>query len=146
MFFLDSRFLLYEYRHKLTEQLKHDVHALLTCFHIIKSVTHGKEHRLHSSSVRCGVELRVTLGDVTDTNKVGSGLKAVDALLKAFKSRYTEKAKMLFLCQFVLGSQLFEERSGIPVYINKRKKTIQTIHKTLHKPYISLIFRALRNV
>ena len=88
MFFLDSRFPLYEYRHKLTEQLKHDVHALLTCFHIIKSVTHGKEHRLHSSSVRCGVELRVTLGDVTDSDKVGSGLKAVDALLKAFKSRY----------------------------------------------------------
>ena len=34
------------------------------------------------------------------------------------------------------------------IFINKRenKKTLQTIHKTLHKPYISLIFRALRNV
>ena len=88
MFFLDSRFLLYEYRHKLTEQLKHDVHALLTCFHIIKSMAHSEKHRLHSSSVRCCVELRVTLGNVTDSDKVGSGLKAVDALLKAFKSRY----------------------------------------------------------
>ena len=117
MFFLDSRFLLYEYRHKLTEQLTHDVHALLTCFHIIESVTHGKEHRLHSSSVRCGVELRVTLGDVTDSDKVGSGLKAVDALLKAFKSRYTAEVNPLCLCQFVTGCQLFEERSGVPVNI-----------------------------
>ena len=117
MFFLDSRFPLYEYRHKLTEQLKHDVHALLTCFHIIKSVTHGKEHRLHSSSVRCGVELRVTLGDVTDTNKVGSGLKVVKCLFKTFKPRYTAEVKPLCLCLFVLGSQLFEERSGIPVYV-----------------------------
>ena len=35
-----------------------------------------------------------------------------------------------------------------PLYVNKRgnEKTIQTIHKTLHKPYISLILRALRNV
>ena len=34
------------------------------------------------------------------------------------------------------------------LYVNKRgkQKTIQTIHKTLHKPYIPLIFRALRNV
>ena len=117
MFFLDSRFLLYEYRHKLTEQLTYDVHALLTCSHIIKSVTHGKEHRLHSSSVRCGVELRVTLGDVTDTNKVGSGLKVVKCLFKTFKPRYTAEVKPLCLCLFVLGSQLFEERSGIPVYV-----------------------------
>ena len=36
----------------------------------------------------------------------------------------------------------------VTIYVNKggNKKTIQTIHKTLHKPYISLIFRALRNV
>ena len=67
--------------------------------------------------MRCGVELRVTLGDVTDSDKVGSGLKAVDALLKAFKSRYTAEVKPLCLCLFVLGSQLFEERSGIPVYV-----------------------------
>ena len=34
------------------------------------------------------------------------------------------------------------------IYVNKRgkQKTIQTIHKTLHKPYISLIFRMLQNV
>ena len=95
--FFDSRFLLYEYRHKLTEQLTHDVHALLTCFHIIKSVTHGKEHRLHSSSMRCGVELRVTLGDVTDSDKVGSGLKAVDALLKGFKSLNSAEVESLLL-------------------------------------------------
>ena len=117
MFFLDSRFLLYEYRHKLTEQFTHDIHALLTCFHIIKSVTHGKEHRLHFSSVRCGVELRVTLGDVTDSNKVGSGLKAVDALLKAFESQYTAEVQPLFLCQFVTGCQSFKERCSIPVYV-----------------------------
>ena len=79
MFFLDSRFLLYEHRHELSEQLPHDIHALLSCLHIIKSMTHGKEHRLHSTSVRCGVELRVTLGDVTDSDKVDSGLKAEGA-------------------------------------------------------------------
>ena len=34
------------------------------------------------------------------------------------------------------------------IYVNKRgkQKTIQTIHKTLHKPYIYLIFRMLQNV
>ena len=34
------------------------------------------------------------------------------------------------------------------IYVNKRgkQKTIQTIHKTLHKPYISLIFCMLQNV
>ena len=34
------------------------------------------------------------------------------------------------------------------LYVNKwgNKKTIQTIHKTLHKPYIPLIFRALQSV
>ena len=104
MFFFDSRFLLYEYRHKLTEELTHYIHALLTCLHIIKSVTHGKEHRLHSSSVRCGVELRVTLGDVTDSDKVGSGLKAVDALLKAFKSRYTAEVKLPMLNTLPYGA------------------------------------------
>ena len=66
-----------------------------------------------------------------DTNKVGSGLKVAKYFFKTFKPRYTEKAKMLFLCQFVLGSQLFEERSGIPVYINKRKK----LYKLYTKPY-----------
>ena len=39
---------------------------------------------------------------------------------------------MLFLCQFVLGSQLFEERSGIPVYINKKGKKL---YKLYTKPY-----------
>ena len=86
MFFFDSRFLLYEHRHELSEQFPHDIHALLSCLHIIEGVPHGQKDRLHSSSVRCGVELRVTLGDITDSDKVGSGLKAVDALLKAFKS------------------------------------------------------------
>ena len=38
---------------------------------------------------------------------------------------------MLFLCQFVLGSQLFEERSGIPVYINKKNYTNYTQNPTL---------------
>ena len=124
MFFLDSRFLLYEYRHKLTEELAHDIHTLLASLHVIESMAHSEEHRLHSPSVRCGVELRVTLGDVTDTNKVGSGLKVAKYFFKTFKPRYTEKAKMLFLCQFVLESQLFEERSGIPVYINKKGKKL----------------------
>ena len=34
------------------------------------------------------------------------------------------------------------------IYVNKRgkQKTIQTIHKTLHKPYIPLIFRTLHCV
>ena len=83
MFFLDSRFLLYEYRHKLTEELAHDIHTLLASLHVIESMAHSEEHRLHSSSVRCCVELRVTLGDVTDTNKVGSGLKVVKVALQA---------------------------------------------------------------
>ena len=52
MFFLDSRFLLYEYRHKLTEKLTHDVHALLTCDHVINGMAHSEEHRLHPSGVR----------------------------------------------------------------------------------------------
>ena len=109
MFFLDSRFLLYEHRHKLTEELAHDIHTLLACHHVIESMTHSKEHRLHSSSVRCGIELRVSLGDVTDTNEVGSGLKVVMCFFKTFKTRYTEELKVLFLCQFVLGSQSFKE-------------------------------------
>ena len=117
MFFLDPRFLLYEYRHKLTEELAHDIHTLLASLHVIESMAHSEEHRLHSPSVRCGVELRVTLGDVTDTNKVGSGLKVVKCLFKTFKPRYTAEVKPLCLCLFVLGSQLFEERSGIPVYV-----------------------------
>ena len=62
--FFDSRFLLYEHRHELSEQLSHDIHALLSCLHIIKGMSHGQKDRLHSSSVRCGVELRVTLSDV----------------------------------------------------------------------------------
>ena len=64
MFFLDSRFLLYEHRHELSEKFPHDIHALLACLHIIESVPHGEKDRLHSSSVRCGVELCVTLSDV----------------------------------------------------------------------------------
>ena len=36
----------------------------------------------------------------------------------------------------------------LTLYVNKRgnKKTMQTIHKPYIQPYISLIFRALRNV
>ena len=49
MFFLDSRFLLYEYRHELSEELPHDIHALLACLHIIEGVPHGQKDRLHSS-------------------------------------------------------------------------------------------------
>ena len=59
--FFDSRFLLYEHRQELSEQLPHDIHALLACLHIIESVPHGEKDRLHSSSVRCGVELCITL-------------------------------------------------------------------------------------
>ena len=64
MLFFDSRFLLYEHRHELSEEFPHDIHALLACLHIIESVPHGAKDRLHSSSVRCGVELCVTLSDV----------------------------------------------------------------------------------
>ena len=86
MLFFDSRFLLYEHRHELSEELPHDIHALLACLHIIESVPHGQKDRLHSSSVRCGVELRVTLSDVTDSNEIGSRLKGVNAFFEAFQS------------------------------------------------------------
>lgn len=68
MLFLNSRFLLDEHRHELPEQLTHGVHALLTSLHIVKSMSHGEEHRLHSSGVRCGVQLRIALGNIRDGN------------------------------------------------------------------------------
>ena len=86
MFCLDSRFLLYEHRHELTEELPHDIHALLSCLHIIEGVPHGQKDRLHSSSVRCGVELCVTLSDVTDSDEIGCRLKGVNAFFEAFQS------------------------------------------------------------
>ena len=52
MFFLDSCFLLNEHRHELSEQLSHDVHALLSCDHVINGMAHSEEHRLHPSGVR----------------------------------------------------------------------------------------------
>ena len=83
MFFLDPRFLLNEHRHELSEQLVHDVHALLTCFHIIKSVTHGKEHRLHPSGVRRVVQFRISLRDVRDSDEGSSRLQGLQSFLEA---------------------------------------------------------------
>ena len=68
MFFLALRFLLDEHKHELPEQLTHGVHALLTSLHIVKGMAHDEEHRLHSSGVRCGVQLRIALGNIRDGN------------------------------------------------------------------------------
>ena len=56
-------------------------------------------------------------------------------------------ANATFFCLHALATHAAFVRKQL-LYINKRgnKKTIQTIHKTPHKPYIPLIFRALRNV
>ena len=44
--------------------------------------------------------------------------------------------------------RVFPRFACITIYVRERenKITIQTIHKTLHKPYILLILRALRRV
>ena len=44
--------------------------------------------------------------------------------------------------------RVFPRFAYITIYVRKRenKKTLQTIHKTLHKPYILLIIRDLRRV
>ena len=65
-----------------------------------------------------------------------------DTMIKGvfYKLRVKERSKE--------SAYVFNLIFRTPLYVNKRgnEKTIQTIHKTLHKPYISLILRALRNV
>lgn len=85
MMLLDPCLLLDENRHELTEEFPHGVHALLACLHIIEGVPHGHEDRLHSSSVRCGVELCVTLSNVTDSDEIDCRLKGVNAFFEAFQ-------------------------------------------------------------
>lgn len=94
-----------EHRHELPEQLTHGVHALLTSLHVVKGMAHGEEHRFHSSSVRCGVQFRIALGNIRDGNEVGSGLKVVKTLFKTFQSRTRQKVK------FSAFANLFMEAS-----------------------------------
>ena len=83
MFFLDPRFLLNEHRHELSEQLAHDVHALLSCVHVINGMAHREEHRLHPSGVRRVVQFRISLRDVRDSDEGSSRLHGLQSFLEA---------------------------------------------------------------
>lgn len=86
MFFLDPRLLLDENRHELTEQLAHDVHALLPCGHVINGMAHGEEYRLDTPSMRRVIQFRIALRDVRDSDEGSSGLKRLQGFLEAVEA------------------------------------------------------------
>ena len=85
----------YEDRHELSEDFAHGIYAPLPCFHVVNLVTHGQEHRLHSSSMRCVVDVRVALRNVRHTDEGRAVLHFGECFLEALQTAHLAEGEVL---------------------------------------------------
>ena len=103
--------------HKLPEEFAHGFHAAFYCIHVIYGMAHCQEHRLHSSSVRCVIDVRIAVGDVRGADEGLALLKMSESFLEAIQPADLAKAKSVCSSETVSLGQVRKECRGIPTKV-----------------------------